>query len=295
MRLDNFLMRSLRDVPRSHIYRIIRSGEVRVNRGRARPATRLNDGDDVRIPPVRVPERSDPGRPPDRLMQVAVASIVEETEDLLLLNKPAGLSVHAGTGIRFGLVELLRAARDEPRLELIHRLDRDTSGCLLLARNRRALNDWRAAWRDHAVDKAYLALLIGVWRGGERVVDAPLVRDREQGGERMSAVDAAGRSAHSRFVPQQHFADATLAAVYIRTGRTHQIRVHGAHIGHPVAGDDKYGDRPANRVLRAAGLPRLCLHAWQLQRPDTGHAWTLPPPEDLAAFLQQLSARDDAS
>lgn len=286
MRLDNYLLRELRDVPKSHVYRIIRSGEVRINRGRAKPGSRLAGGDNVRLPPVRSAPKRTPARPPDSLMQRVSEALVDEGDDWLLLDKPAGLAAHAGTGVRFGVIEVLRAARGGAYLELVHRLDRDTSGCLLIAKNRSALNRLREAWRHRRVEKCYLALLEGDWTGGERTVDATLSRDIERGGERVAEVDPAGKSAHSVFTPLERFAGASLQSVAIATGRTHQIRVHAAHIGHPVAGDDKYGGATAR--WRALGLRRMFLHAWRLTLPETDQAWEAPLPGDLSDVLDKL-------
>lgn len=288
MRLDNFLVRELKGVPRSHVYRIIRSGEVRVNKSRARAHTRLAQADRVRIPPVRVKPRHD-NRPPDHLIERLASCVVAQTDAYLALDKPAGLAVHAGSGVRFGVIEILRAARPDETLELVHRLDRDTSGCLLVSRNRGALTRMQRAMREIDVDKRYLALVAGRWKGGERDVDAPLLRDREIGGERMSVVDASGKRALSRFVPLRYFADATLMEVRIATGRTHQIRVHAAHLGFPVAGDRKYGSKSANRHLRSDGLKRMFLHAWKLSLPAIdGHnpvQFEAPLPEQLTRFM----------
>lgn len=288
MRLDNYLLRELRNVPKSHVYRIIRSGEVRINRGRVKPATRLVAGDEVRIPPVRCAQKRASGRPPDGLLQRVREAIIDEGEDWLLLNKPAGLAVHAGTGVRFGVIEALRAARGDTRLELVHRLDRDTSGCLLIAKNRIALNRLQSAWRERSVEKVYLALLHGPWGGGERSVDVALARDQLQGGERMVRVSRDGKSAHSRFRPVECFNEASLQAVTILTGRTHQIRVHAAYIGHPVAGDAKYGTRTVERQWRSIGLQRMFLHAWQLSLPSHEHAWQAALPAELQGLLEQL-------
>lgn len=295
MRLDNYLLRELRNVPKSHVYRIIRSGEVRINRGRAKPASRLSAGDEVRIPPVRRAEKRGSARPPDDLLRRVSEAAIDEGDDWLLLNKATGLAAHAGTGVRFGVIEALRAARGDTRLELVHRLDRETSGCLLIAKNRAALNRMQAAWRDRAVEKEYLALLGGVWQGGKRAVDAPLLRDQVQGGERMVQVSAAGKSAHSCFRPLECFAAASLQAVTIKTGRTHQIRVHAAHIGHPVAGDRKYGTRSGNQQWRAIGLERMFLHAWRLRLPGSHKAWQAELPPDLANLLEQLRSSRDAT
>lgn len=215
-------------------------------------------------------------------------SLVDEGDDWLLLNKPAGLATHAGTGIRFGVIEALRAARGGAYLELVHRLDRDTSGCLLIAKNRAALNRMQNAWRERSVEKVYLTLLNGPWRGGERAVDASLVRDRVRGGERMSDVASDGKRAHSLFSPLEHFADASLQAVTITTGRTHQIRVHAASIGHAVAGDEKYGSRTANRRWQALGLNRMFLHAWRLKLPENDNVWQADLPTALVSTLERL-------
>lgn len=288
MRLDNYLMRVLKGVPRSHVYRLIRSGQVRVNGRRARPANRLTGGDRVRVPPVRTRPDAGPGRPPDGLLDRVRTAIVSETEDWLLLDKPAGLAVHGGSGVRFGVIETLRAQRPDEHLELVHRLDRDTSGCLLVARHRTALTRLRRALRDPGAEKTYLALIAGAWRGGTCDVDAALVRDREIGGERMSAVAADGKPSHSRFVPRERFDGTALMEVSIASGRTHQIRVHAAHLGHPIAGDRKYGDREVNRRLRRIGLKRMFLHAWYLDLPDVEGPLSAPLPEDLEAVLRRL-------
>lgn len=299
MRLDNYLLRELNGLPRSAVYRIIRSGEVRVNRGRAKPATRIAPHDEIRIPPVRLPEKSDPGRPPDGLIDKVLSSVLMENDDFWVFNKPAGLAVHAGSGLRFGLIEVLRAARPGQTWELVHRLDRDTSGCLLVARNRKTLNALRRAMRHDGAQKCYLSLLAGQWSGGRRSVDAPLIRDRERGGERMVEVDAEAehaKSALSHFEPCEGFAkagiQASLVQVRIVTGRTHQIRVHAAHLGHPVAGDGKYGSREFNKRIKEFGLNRCFLHAWQLRLPDmdNGGAFQIeaPLPENLESVLQKL-------
>lgn len=296
MRLDNYLLRELNGVPKSYVYRIIRSGEVRINSGRAKPASRVHEHDKIRIPPVRQSQKGETGRPPDGLIDKVMASVFLETDEFLALNKPPGLAVHGGTGQRFGLIEVLRAARPEATLELAHRLDRDTSGCLLVAKSRQSLNALGDAMRDLRAEKSYLALLTGTWRGGAREVDAPLSRDTERGGERMVAVDAAGKTAMSHFTPVEVFAKAAPAAslmqVRIITGRTHQIRVHAAHLGHAVAGDDKYGDRVFNKAIKATGLGRTFLHAQRLLLPGMHAGADLlleaPLPQDLEHTLNYL-------
>lgn len=299
MRLDNYLLRELSGVPRSYVYRIIRSGEVRINKGRAKPANRVQADDTVRIPPVRLPAKNDPGRPPDSLIREVLSAVMLKTEDFWVFNKPAGLAVHAGSGLRFGLIEVLRAAHPDQKWELVHRLDRGTSGCLMVAHNRKTLNALGRALRHPDAAKCYTTLLAGTWRGGERCVDAALVRDRERGGERMVEVDVhAGhaKSALSCFTPQEIFAradmQASLMQVRIITGRTHQIRVHAAYVGHPVAGDDKYGRRDFNKQMKTHGLDRCFLHAGRLTLPSIENNRALhidaPLPDELKRVLHNL-------
>ncbi|MEQ1803578.1 MAG: RluA family pseudouridine synthase [Gammaproteobacteria bacterium] len=293
-RLDNFLMSHLKGVPRAHVYRLIRSGEVRVNSRRVQASYRLISGDEVRVPPVRQADASNTP-PASRVRGDWIeARILYEDDDLLVLNKPSGLAVHGGSGVSLGAIELLRATRG-PRasLELVHRLDRDTSGSLLIAKRAGALRALHAQFRDGTVDKRYLALLIGRWPGRARTVDAPLVTYERRGGERHVRVDAAGKEAVTHFVPLERFPDAVLAEVHLTTGRTHQIRVHAASIGHPVAGDERYG--PAeDPVVRAHGLKRLFLHSRSLgfRSPRSGDAITIEAPlgEDLTGPLERLRA-----
>jgi 23S rRNA pseudouridine955/2504/2580 synthase len=293
MRLDNFLLREFKNVPKSRVYKIIRSGEVRVNRSRARPGTRLAAADNIRLPPVRQPAPSDPGRPPDGLIAKVQAAIVAETADYMVLSKPAGLAVHAGSGLRFGLIEVLRAARPDEYFELVHRLDRQTSGCLLVARNRPALTELRAGLGVATARKHYRALVEGRWRHGEIEVDAPLARDVERAGERVVTVDpAGGRPSLSVFRPLHFYAEATWMAVTIHTGRTHQIRVHAAHCGHPVAGDAKYGSNARATAWRQRGLARMALHAESVALDFRGHrrVFEAPLAADLAGLVGSLDA-----
>ena len=264
-RLDNFLLSRLKGVPRSRIYKMIRSGEVRVNKGRARPDRRLRDGDWVRIPPVSIRQAA-PGtsRGPGSADWLE-GRIVYEDRDLLVLDKPSGLAVHGGSGIDFGAIELLRASRPErDRLELVHRLDRDTSGCLLVAKRRSVLRYLHELFRHGEVQKRYTALLLGCLKGGNRNVDAPLLTTRRRNGERHVQVAAEGKPARTRFMPDTFFGPprtgAQLTTVEPGTGRTHQIRVHAAHLGHPVAGDRRYGPED-DPIVRNFGLQRLFLHA----------------------------------
>ena len=274
-RLDNFLFRQLKGVPKGHVYRLLRTGQVRVNGRRAKPDYRLASGDEVRIPPVRQAEITPPVRPGSRQLAALQAAILFEDEQLLVINKPAGMAVHGGSGVSFGVIEALRTLRPEQRsLELVHRLDRDTSGCLIIAKKRSALRALHAALREGAVEKRYLALLAGGWSGGERQVRLALEKNVLQSGERRVHVAETGKPAESRFQPLQAFKNAMLVEVTIMTGRTHQIRVHAAHLKHPVAGDDKYGDREANRYFRSLGLKRMFLHARSLgfKQPVSGEA-----------------------
>ncbi len=295
-RLDNYLMRVLKTIPKSHVYRVLRKGEVRVNGKRAKPETRLVLGDRVRIPPLRIDEKPAQAKPSTSLQQFIGASILHEDKDLLIVNKPAGVAVHGGSGLAFGVIEALRAARPElPELELVHRLDRDTSGVLLIAKRRAALRELHAALREREMIKRYLALVVGRWELGKKRIELPLLTNQKQGGERMVRVHADGQSALSTFVPQQHFGKlATLMAIEIGTGRTHQIRVHAAYAGHPVAGDEKYGNKEGNEALRAYGLRRMFLHAHSLEfaRPGTGEKFSITAPlsEELNAVLTSLQA-----
>lgn len=293
-RLDNFLLRELAGLPRSRIYRLLRKGEVRVNGKRKQADYRLSADDEVRLPPVRMAQVAEgaPRRVPDGLVETVKAAIVHEDERLLVLAKPAGLAVHGGSGLAFGAIEALRALRPGEPLELVHRLDRDTSGCLLVARTRAALRSAHALLREGLVEKRYAALVVGRWRLGRKTIDAPVATNARQGGERFVRVHRAGRIAVSVFDPVRNYRDiATLMDVEIHTGRTHQIRVHAAFAGHPVAGDDKYGDREANGALRAFGLRRMFLHAASIafRWPDgASFRATAPLPAELEAVLARL-------
>jgi 23S rRNA pseudouridine955/2504/2580 synthase len=294
-RLDNFLLRELAGLPRSRVYRLLRKGEVRVNGKRKQADYRLAADDEVRLPPVRAeaPSANGPRRVPDALLETVRRAIVHEDSRLLVLAKPAGLAVHGGSGLAFGAIEALRALRPEEPLELVHRLDRETSGCLLVARTRPALRAAHALLREGEVEKHYAALVAGRWRLGRKTIDAPVQTNSRQGGERVVRVHRAGKTAVSVFNPLTHYRDdATRMDVAIRTGRTHQIRVHAAFAGHPVAGDDKYGDRECNARLRAFGLRRMFLHAASIafRWPDTGEAFRAesPLPEELEAVLERL-------
>ncbi len=292
-RIDNYLIARLKGVPKSRVYRILRRGEVRVNRGRVQAAYRLQAGDAVRIPPVRVAETPGPatGSPlPARLDR----AVIYEDDALLVLDKPSGVAAHGGSGIALGAIEALRAARpDAPFLELVHRLDRETSGCMMVAKKRSVLRDLHAQLRAHAIDKRYLLLAAGEWRGGGRRVDLALARDQLRGGERVVRVAPDGQPAATSFTPLEHFAGASLMQARPLSGRTHQIRVHAAALGHPIAGDEKYGDAGFNRTLRGRGLRRLFLHAVELRLalPDgTPLRVEAPLPGELVRVLDELRA-----
>jgi 23S rRNA pseudouridine955/2504/2580 synthase len=266
-RLDNFLLGQLKGAPRSLVYKLVRSGQVRVNGGRAKAERKLEAGDEVRIPPVRLAEEGEKVPPPKGLLAALDAAIVFEDARLLALNKPSGLASHGGSGISHGAIESLRALRPTQNLELVHRLDRDTSGLLIVAKKRSALTELQALMREEGgIAKRYLALLVGRMPDGTMSVDAPLHIGLRQGGERHVQVNAAGKPSLSHIRVLERRGGHSYSEVRIETGRTHQIRVHSSHIGHPVAGDDKYGDAEVNRRLREqAGLKRLFLHASTLE------------------------------
>ena len=293
-RLDNYVQRRLGGLPRSRVYRVIRKGEVRVNGHRAAPEQRLQLHDRVRLPPVRLSPPEHPSRPAPELSARIEGAIVYEDQNLLVLDKPSGVAVHGGSGISFGVIEALRAARPAEPLELVHRLDRETSGCLLIARRRAALRELHALMRGNAFEKRYLVLVRGKWDLGAKRIEVPLRTDTRVGGERTVRAGASGKSAMSDFRPVQFFGrTATLMEVTLHTGRTHQIRVHAAHAGHPVAGDDKYGDAEFNELLRGLGLGRMFLHAHSLSFswPRGGEfSVNTPLPAELSELIDALAA-----
>ena len=297
-RIDNFLQKLLKGVPKSHIYRILRSGEVRLNRGRVGPDARLARGDELRIPPIRTaaPEARRATAPPRTL---AIPPVLYEDEALIALDKPSGLAVHGGSGIAFGVIERLRNARPEATfLELVHRLDRDTSGVLLIAKKRAALTGLHAQLREGQVDKRYFVLVRGKWRDALRRVELALETRDTAGGERRVRVDRDGRVARTTFrrvsTWPAHDPPLALLEAELETGRTHQIRVHLTHLGFPLAGDDKYGDFAWNKELAKQGLKRMFLHAHRVRfaHPVDGRELTIDSP--LAADLAQFVARQDA-
>lgn len=292
-RIDNFLLGRLKGVPRSLVYRLLRRGEVRVNKGRVRPTQRLAEGDLIRLPPLRRPALDGPVSPSAQLRERLDAALLYEDERVLVLNKPAGLAVHGGSGISQGVIETLRAMRPGVDLELVHRLDRDTSGCLLVSKRRSALRQLHAQLRDGTVDKRYLALLCGRLPEPEVELSMALRTDRVRGGERVVRIDpSAGKPSRTWFRTRQTFGALTLVEAELDTGRTHQIRVHAAHLGAAVAGDSKYGDPVDNERLRRLGLKRLFLHAARLRfraREDGPMVEVSAPlPAALQAVLKRL-------
>ena len=286
-RLDNFLMRHLKGVPKTHVYRIIRSGEVRINKGRASADSRIEAGDQVRVPPVRVSDKV--AEKAERPAPAREFPLLLEDEHLLAVDKPAGVAVHGGSGVSFGVIEQLRQARPQAKLlELVHRLDRETSGILLVAKKRSALKHLQDQFRERETGKTYLALVQGEWPGKLKVIDQPLHKYLLPDGERRvkvtSADDPDGMRSITLVKVAQRLQGCTLLEVTIKTGRTHQIRVHLASNGHPIAGDDKYGDFEWNKALHRQGLKRMFLHAWRLQfnHPASGERVALQaelPPE----------------
>lgn len=292
-RIDNFLLKRLPGVPRSHVYRLLRSGQVRVDGGRVKPERKLALGEEVRIPPVRTASRDEPVRAPDAVLNKLREAVVYEDADYLALCKPAGLAAHGGTGVAYGVIEAARGWGKYEFLELAHRLDRDTSGVLLLAKSRPALLRAQSALREGLARKRYFALLAGRLQGGARDVDAALVKSRLGSGERYVQVDEEdGKPSRSRFTPVTHYRDATLCEVEIFSGRTHQIRVHALALGHPVAGDRKYGTREEQKTLRDKGLRRMFLHSHFLELPAAGDFRKLtlsaPMTDELREFLDKL-------
>lgn len=292
-RIDNFLLRECKGVPKSHIYRVLRSGEVRVNSGRISQTYRLQAGDQIRIPPIRVAQRTEETPP------VAVARhefrIVFEDEALLVIDKPAGLAVHGGSGVSFGVIELLRRQRPDARfLELAHRLDRETSGLLIIGKRRSALNKIQDAMRAGQMEKRYLAMAAGRWLNPTQHIKAPLYKYLTESGERRVMVRADGKPSHSIVRLVKRWERYSLVEVELKTGRTHQIRVHMQSQGFPLLGDDKYGDFSLNKVLEKEGLPRMFLHAALLrfQHPVSGEmlALSAPLPRELQGFMASVDA-----
>jgi len=295
-RIDNFLLKHLKGVPKSHIYRLLRSGQVRVNSGRKKAHYKLLAGDTLRIPPVRINEDQN-FQVPESVLKMLKDSIVFENDDIIAINKPSGIAVHKGSGLRFGIIEAFRQIDSEQTLELVHRLDRETSGCLLLAKNRKILTELHELLRHEKtvhIEKTYIALLAGHWAGEKQTIDIGISKIK-RGGEHIMQADKSGDRAISHFEPLQ-IIDAdknhvcSLMKITIETGRTHQIRVHAEHSGFPIIGDSKYGDKATNKHFRELGLKRLFLHAKQLYLPLADPITiSAELSEDLETLLTKLS------
>ncbi len=296
-RVDNFLMARLRGVPKARIYRMLRKGEVRVNGGRCRPSQRLRDGDRVRIPPVTT-QLFPPGSVPSTVEDQVARAILFEDAELAVLDKPAGLSVHAGSRTPYGIIEALQGVRPGTDWGLAHRLDRGTSGCLVVGKGKGTTRKLQEAFRQGKVTKVYLALLVGIWKGGDQLVEAPLRRVTGGGGQRRTAVDfEGGQPAITRFRLLRQFAEYSLTRAEPQTGRHHQIRVHARHLGHPVAGDTVYGLKQASADLKPRGLDRIFLHSAEIgfEHPVSGGLlhFQAPLPEELQAVLDRLASEPE--
>jgi len=292
-RLDNFLMARLKGVPRSRIYRMVRGGEVRVNKKRVGPFYRVQEKDSIRIPPVQLGEQAAIVPPSEKTQALLTKRILYEDEQLIILNKPSGMSVHGGSTVRIGVIEALRTMYPKsPHLELAHRLDSDTSGCLILAKKRSVLRELHTLLREGGVRKIYLALTKGQWKPAEYRVDVPLQKYHLKGGERLVKVHHEGKASLTVFHPETFYNQATLVEVHLYTGRTHQIRVHAQYTGHPLAGDERYGEAEFNQFMEKKGLKRLFLHAKSIEfvLPSNGKRIYIEAPldEDLKEVLKQL-------
>lgn len=299
-RIDNFLLSQWKGVPKSRIYRLLRKGEIRVNKGRVKADYKLLSGDLVRLPPVRLPATKTLPVPGERLRALLASSILYQDDKILVLNKPPNIAVHGGSGVDLGVIEVLRQHFEAPRWELVHRLDRETSGCLLIAKKRSALRNLQQQFRDKQTRKTYLTLVTGYWPNRCREVNLPLMKNQLESGERIVKVSAEGKPALTQFWVQHRYQDATLLEVGLVTGRTHQIRVHTQAQGHPIVGDDKYGDSEVNKRFRSLGLKRLFLHAHELHfnlpasEGENGRRLSVEAPlaPDLQSVLDTLSNRD---
>ncbi len=295
-RLDNFLTRHLKGVPKSRIYKLLRKGEFRVNKGRKKPDYRVQVGDVVRIPPIRTSEEKKVS-PGGSVIEAVKRSVIFEDEAIMVINKPSGLAVHGGSGLNYGLIEALRAIYPKaPFLELVHRIDRDTSGCVMVAKKRSRLREIHGLMRESKLNKYYHLLVCGKWDKRNSKVDASLEKFTIQGGERMVKVSKDGKPSLTIFKVLQEFDSATFLEADLRTGRTHQIRVHTKYCGNPIAGDDKYGDREVNKEYREFGLRRLFLHAARLNfiMPSSGREYVIeaPLPEDLQEVIKRLNLNE---
>lgn len=296
-RIDNFLVSRLKGVPKSAIYRCLRKGEVRVNKGRIKPDYRVQAGDTIRIPPLRRPEPQaiDAVNVGDRVRDLLQSSILFEDEGLIILNKPAGIAVHGGSGVSWGVIEALRIMRPEAKhLELVHRLDKETSGCLMVAKKRSRLKKLHEQLQAGLIRKTYLALVVGRWKGKFHRIEAPLQKFNEQSGERFVKVSSEGKAACTEFTLVRHYAEATLVEASPITGRTHQIRVHSLFSGHPIVGDEKYASKESLRHFKTLGANRMFLHAKALELPgDKGKlVFEAPLDDNLQNFLNVLAREE---
>lgn len=292
-RLDNYLFSKLKGLPKSRLYRIIRKGEVRVNKKRVKPDYRLKEGDIIRLPPLQLSPPKEKKPPNEKLATLLEKAIIFEDKNFLAINKPSGIAVHGGSGIQLGVIEALRALRPKQNyLELVHRLDRDTSGCLLIAKKSSILKTLHELLRTGAIKKTYLALVIGHWPRSLKKIDIPLHKNQLQSGERIVRAYREGKSSQTEFRPIQYFTDYTLVEAIPITGRTHQIRVHAQYAKHPIIGDEKYGDKVANQKMRKLGCKRLFLHASELTftLPSLHQSYRLKAelPINLSNFLNKL-------
>ncbi len=291
-RVDNFLFSAVKGVPKTRIYRALRKGEVRVNKKRVKAEYRLQEDDMLRIPPFRVGEAKQPMHIGPRVLALLADNVLYEDDGLLVVNKPAGMAVHGGTGSNVGVIEALRQLYPQAKmLELAHRLDKGTSGCLVIAKKSSILKELHHLFREHLVEKRYWALVKGKWQGKAQVVTAPLRKSELGKGERIVRVDKQGRSALTHIRPLQKFKQASLVEASPQSGRTHQIRVHCTEIGYPIACDDKYGDAGFNRAMRDKGLHRMFLHAHDLAFELTGGKKIkveAPLPKELEKIIAAL-------
>lgn len=300
-RIDNFLLRELKHIPKSAVYKMLRKGEVRINSKRIKPIYKVQEGDVIRIPPL---VSGNDGQVNAKI-QIAGKTktwlekrIIYEDDALLVLNKPSGIAAHGGSGIKYGVIEALRVLRPNlHRLELVHRLDRDTSGCMMLAKKHSMLRNLHMLLREGGIAKTYVALVKGKWHGKERIIEEPLAKKHMSSGERFVKVSKEGKRAITVFRPLQIFSNASLLEVELHTGKTHQIRVHAAHLGFPLAGDEKYGERDFNKTMRALGLRRMFLHAKSVafQYQDTGERvhFSAPLDEELNILLDKLQNKNE--
>ncbi|MDC1300135.1 23S rRNA pseudouridine(955/2504/2580) synthase RluC [bacterium] len=296
-RIDNYLFTLLKGVPKSRIYRIIRKGEIRINGSRIKPDYKLNEGDKIRIPPVRIAEREAFILPSKKLQYLLEKNILYEDDALLVINKPSGLAVHGGSGIKFGLIEALRLIRPKTDyFELAHRIDRETSGCLIVAKKRSTLRYLQEQMRNRRISKVYRALATGKWPRGTKRIDLPLMAFEQKTGEKIVRVNPKGKKSVTIFSVMKRYRNFTLLEASLETGRTHQIRVHAQHIGCPLAGDSKYGLDDINKDIRKSGLKRMFLHAFKIgfSLPCGKNIFIeAPMPSDLSEHLMELDCRDE--